>query len=455
MPVFKKAKRMSPARTLVLGFLIIIAVGTLLLCLPAASKSGKFTSIFDCLFTATSAACVTGLVVVDTWAYWSVFGQIVIALLIQVGGLGFVTIITFFNVAMGKKLGFRTLKSASEDLTESSFQNGRKIFIRIIKYSLIFEATGALIMSFALYPKYGGYGIWMAAFMSITAFCNAGFDLAGMEGEFSSLIPFQDNPAVLITIAFLIILGGLGFIVWENFLTFRETKKLSLHTRTVLVMTGALILAGTLFFLFSEWNNPKTLGKMGFGEKLLNAFFSSVTTRTAGFDSISMGDMSEFSQLGTTLLMFVGAAPGSTGGGVKVTTLMVVIMTVVSYIKNKNDVEVFHHKLSKPVIYRTVVTMALSFAAVGICFSALYFSMPSDAGAGSGAVQCLFDAVSAFSTTGLSAGATAQAGFLGKCVLIVTMFLGRVGPVSVIMSLVMNTQNRKNIVVPEGDILIG
>lgn len=455
MPVFKKAKRESPARTLVLGFLIIIAVGTLLLCLPAASKSGKFTSIFDCLFTATSAACVTGLVVVDTWAYWSIFGQIVIALLIQVGGLGFVTLITFFNVAMGKKLGFRTLKSASEDLTESSFQNGRKIFIRIVKYSLIFEAAGALIMSFALFPKYGGYGIWMAAFMSITAFCNAGFDLAGMEGEFSSLISFQDNPAVLITIAMLIILGGLGFIVWENFLTFRETKKLSLHTRTVLVMTGALILAGTLFFLFSEWNNPKTLGKMDFGEKLLNAFFSSVTTRTAGFDSISMGDMSEFSQLGTILLMFIGAAPGSTGGGVKVTTLMVVIMTVVSYIRNKNDVELFRHKLSKPVIYRTVVTLALSMTAVAICFSALYFSMPSDAGAGSGAVQCLFDAVSAFSTTGLSAGATAQAGFLGKCVLIVTMFLGRVGPVSVIMSLVMNTQNRKNIVVPEGDILIG
>ena len=455
MPVFKKAKRESPARTLVLGFLIIIAVGTLLLCLPAASKSGKFTSIFDCLFTATSAACVTGLVVVDTWAYWSIFGQIVIALLIQVGGLGFVTLITFFNVAMGKKLGFRTLKSASEDLTESSFQNGRKIFIRIVKYSLIFEATGTLIMSFALFPKYGGYGIWMAGFMSITAFCNAGFDLAGMEGEFSSLISFQDNPAVLITIAMLIILGGLGFIVWENFLTFRETKKLSLHTRTVLVMTGALILAGTLFFLFSEWNNPKTLGNMSFGEKLLNAFFSSVTTRTAGFDSISMGDMSEFSQLGTILLMFVGAAPGSTGGGVKVTTLMVVIVTVVSYIRNKNDVELFRHKLNKLVIYRTVVTLALSITAVGICFSALYFSMPSDAGAGSGAVQCLFDAVSAFSTTGLSAGATAQAGFLGKCVLIVTMFLGRVGPVSVIMSLVMNTQNRKNIVVPEGDILIG
>lgn len=455
MPVFKKEKHLSPARTLVLGFLIIIAAGSVLLCLPISSKAGSFTPIFDCLFTATSAACVTGLVVVDTWAHWTIFGQAVIALLIQVGGLGFVTIITFFNIAMGKKLGYRTLKSASEDLTESSFQNGRKIFIRIIKYSFIFEATGALIMSFALYPKYGGYGIWMSVFMSITAFCNAGFDLAGMEGEFTSIIAFQDNPAILLTIAFLIILGGLGFIVWENFLTLREKKKLSLHSRAVLVMTAALILLGTLFFLISEWNNPKTLGKMDFGEKLLNAFFSSVTTRTAGFDSISMGDMSEFSQIGTSLLMFIGAAPGSTGGGVKVTTLMVVIMTVVSYIKNKNDVELFRHKLNKLVIYRTVVTMSLSIAAVGVCFAALYFSMPSDAGAGADAVQCLFDSVSAFSTTGLTAGATAQAGYVGKSVLILTMFLGRVGPVSVIMSLVMNIQNRKNIVVPEGEILIG
>ena len=455
MPVFKKAKRDFSARTLVLGFLIIIAVGTLLLFLPVSSKSGQFTSIFDCLFTSTSAACVTGLAVVDTWAHWSIFGQVVIALLVQVGGLGFVTIITFFNVAMGKKLGFRTLKSASEDLTESSFQNGKKIFIRIVKYSLIIEAAGALAMSFPFYSRYGGYGIWMAVLTSITAFCNAGFDLSGMEGEFSSMIAFQDNPVVLITIAVLIIVGGLGFIVWENFLTLRETKKLSLHTRTVLVMTGALILVGTLLFLFSEWNNPKTLGKMDFGEKLLNAFFSSVTSRTAGFDSISMGDTSEFSQIGTVLLMFVGAAPGSTGGGVKVTTLMVVIVTVVSYTRNKNDVELFHHKLSKFVIYRTIVTLALSFAAVGICFSALYFSMPADAGAGTGAVQCLFDAVSAFSTTGLSAGATAASSFFGKCVLIVTMFLGRVGPVSVVMSLVMNTQNRKNIIVPEGHILIG
>lgn len=454
MPIFHKtAKRFNPARTLVVGFLAIIAAGTLLLCLPIASKTREFTPIFDCLFTATSASCVTGLIVYDTFAHWSLFGQIVIALLVQVGGLGFVTIITFFNVAAGKKLGYRTLKNAAGDLTESSFESGRGIFVSIIKYSFIFEICGAVILSIAFIPKYGAYGVWMGLFMSITAFCNAGFDLMGMEGEFAGLTASQHSPVVLITLALLIIVGGLGFIVWENFINIKTRRKLSLHTKTVLFMTGILILSGTLFFLIAEWRNPDTMGDMNFGEKLVNAFFCSISTRTAGFDSISMGEMSEFSQLGTIMLMFVGAAPGSTGGGIKVTTLMVIIVTVVSYIRNKNDVELFKHKIDKLTIYRTLVITVLSIFAVVVCFVALYFSMPE--GANAGAVQCLFDAVSAFSTTGLTAGATALAGTAGRILLILTMFIGRIGPVSLVMSLVMNSRERKNIVYPDGQILIG
>lgn len=456
MPIIAKAaKRLSPARTLVVGFLIIILAGTLLLCLPISSKTLEFTPIFDCLFTATSATCVTGLVVFDTFTHWSVFGQIIIALLIQVGGLGFVTIITFFNVAAGKKLGYRTLKNAAGDLTESSFEGGRRIFISIVKYSLIFELCGALVLSAVFIPKYGAYGAWMSLFMSITAFCNAGFDLMGMEGEFSSVTSCSDDPVVLITLALLIIVGGLGFIVWENFIRYKEMKKFSLHTRAVLVVTCGLIAAGTLFYLIAEWRNPATLGDMSFGEKLLNAFFSSVTARTAGFNSISVEDMSEFTQLGSIFLMFVGAAPGSTGGGIKVTTLLVLIMTVVSYMKNQNDVEIFRHKIDKLTVYRTLVLSVLSMTAVAICFIALYFSMPQETVGKVGAVQCLFDAVSAFSTTGLSAGATALAGTVGKCLLILTMFVGRIGPVSLIMSLVLSSAKRKNIVVPDGQILIG
>lgn len=454
MPIFKKAaKRFSPSRTLVVGFAAIIAVGTILLCLPISSKSGEFTPIFDCLFTATSAGCVTGLTVCDTYLHWSLFGQIVIALLIQVGGVGFVTIITFFNVAAGKKLGYHALKNAAGDLSESSFENGRGIFISIIKYTLIFELTGALILMIDLIPQYGGYGAWMSVFMSVSAFCNAGFDLFGMNGAGSSLISVQNRPAILLTLSLLIIIGGLGFIVWENFINIRERKKLSLHTKTVLFMTAVLVFGGMLFYMISESGNPKTMKNMPFGEKLLNSFFASVSTRTAGFDNLGMGDMTEFSQLGTILLMFIGAAPGSTGGGIKVTTLMVIIVTVVSYIRNKNDVELFKHKLDKLTIYRTLVISVLSMFAVALCFGFLYFSMPENTQAG--AVQCLFDAVSAFSTSGLSAGATAVTGTAGRVLLIFTMFIGRVGPVSLVMSLVMNSSKRKNIVVPDGQILIG
>lgn len=454
MPIFKKAaRRFSPARTLVVGFAVIIAAGTLLLCLPISSKSREFTPLFDCLFTATSASCVTGLVIYDTYLHWSLFGQIVIALLIQVGGLGFVTIITFFNVAAGKKLGYRTLKNAAGDLTESSFEGGRKIFISIIKYSFIFELCGAAVLAIVFVPKYGAYGVWMSIFMSITAFCNAGFDLMGMEGDGSSLISCQNDPTVLITISLLIIVGGLGFIVWENFLNIRSRKKLSLHTQTVLIMTAILLVGGTVFYMFTESRNPATMKDMPFGEKLLNSFFTAVSARTAGYDSIGMSGMTEFSQLGTVLLMFIGAAPGSTGGGIKVTTLMVLIMTVVSYIRNKNDVELLRHKIDKLTIYRTLVVSVLSMFAVAVCFTALYFSMPSDTEAG--AVQCLFDAVSAFSTAGLTAGAAALTGAAGKWLLVATMFIGRVGPVSLIMSLVMNARERKNTVVPDGQILIG
>lgn len=457
MPIFKKtAKRLSPARTLVLGFLIIIIIGALLLCLPISSKSGSFTPFFDCLFTSTSATCVTGLIVYDTFTQWNLFGQIVIALLIQIGGLGFVTIITFFNVAAGKKLGYRTLANAADGLTENNFVSGRNIFISIIKYSLILELAGAAILALVFVPNYGIYGIWVSIFMSITAFCNAGFDLMGQEEAFSSLIHYQDNPIVLITIALLIILGGLGFIVWENFLNIKKMKKLSLHSCAVLIMTAALVIGGTVFYLAAEWNNPATMKDMNFGEKLLNAFFSSVTARTAGYNSIPIEGMTDFSQLGTIFLMFIGASPASTGGGIKVTTLLVLVMTVVSYIQNKNDVEIFRHKIDKLLVYRTLVIAVLSMLAVGICFTVLYCSMPvSDGSAGSDAMQCLFESVSAFSTTGLSAGTTAAASVTGRVILIITMFIGRVGPVSLIMSLVLNSNKRKNIVVPDGQIIIG
>lgn len=455
MPVLKQKaeKAPDPARTLVIGFAVIILVGTLLLCLPISSRERTFTPLFDCLYTATSATCVTGLVIYDTYTHWSFFGQAVIALLIQVGGLGFVTIITFFNVMAGKKLGYHTLKDVTGDYSENFFEGGKKILINLMKYSGIFELAGAVILAFVFVPRYGAYGIWVSVFMSITAFCNAGFDLMGIDEEFSSLTLYSDNALVLVTIAMLIIVGGLGFIVWENFLNFKSSRKMSLHTKAVLLMTGILIAGGTVFYLLAEWSNPATLGGMNFGEKLLNAFFSSVTARTAGYNSISVDGMSEFSQLGTVFFMLVGAAPASTGGGIKVTTLLVLVMTVVSYIRNKNDVEIMGHRINKLAVYRTLVIVTLSCAAVMVCFSAMYFSMPE--GTSGQAIQCLFDAASAFSTAGLSTGAAAMTGIFGKAVIVLTMFAGRVGPVSIILSIVMRSANRKSIVVPDGQIIIG
>lgn len=452
MPVIRKSnKQMQPARTLCLGFLMIIAAGTLLLWLPFASKGEGSTPLFDCLFTATSATCVTGLVVVDTFSNWTLFGQIVIALLIQVGGLGFVTIITFFNVAAGKKLGYRTIANAADGLTESTFQGGRRIFISIMKYSMIIEGVGAVLLSIAFVPKHGGYGVWMGIFTSITAFCNAGFDLCGIDGAFGSLTGHSGDPLVLLTVAMLIIVGGLGFIVWENFLNIRKTKKLSLHTKAVLITTGALILGGMLFYLAAEWGNENTLGGMNFGEKLMNAFFSSVTARTAGYNSIPIEEMSDFTQLGTCVLMFIGASPASTGGGIKTTTLLVLIMTVVSYTRSKNDVELLGHKIDKLAVYRTLTVTVLSMLAMLVCFGVLYFSTPEEISG----VQCLFEAVSAFSTTGLSAGVTAIADTLARWVLILTMYIGRVGPVSLVLSMLMNVSKRKNLVLPEGQIIVG
>ena len=254
---------------------------------------------------------------------------------------------------------------------------------------------------------------------------------------------------MLITVALLITVGGLGFIVWENFLNIRKVRKLSLHTKAVLITSAVLTIGGTLFYLLAEWNGA-FIG-MNFGEKLLNAFFSSVTARTAGYNSVPIEDLSDFSQLGTCVLMFIGASPASTGGGIKTTTLLVLIMTVISYMQSKNDVEIMKHKIDKLAVYRTLTVTLLSLLAVILCFSVLYFTLPED----TSGVQCLFEAVSAFSTAGLSAGITAISGTAGRILLIITMFIGRVGPVSLVLSMLVNSAKRKNIIYPDGQIIVG
>lgn len=442
----------NPARVIVVSFAILILLGTFLLMLPMSSRIGQFTSFPDALFTATSATCVTGLVVVDTFTHFSAIGQMVIICLIQLGGLGLVTFATFFNMAIRKRIGLKTLQVAGESVSSGSFSDIGHLLRLVFTVTLAFELIGALILATVLVPRYGQQGMFISIFLAISAYCNAGFDILGFESPFCSLTIFFDNPVVLLTISALIICGGLGFIVWQDIYGFIKTRKLHLHTQIVLSVTGALILIGTIFFAIFEWRNPHTLGWMSTGDKILNSLFMSVTSRTAGFNSIPIESMTGISKLFTIILMFIGAAPGSTGGGIKVTTFMVIIMTVISVIRGKNDAIIAKRRVDHSVVYKAMAVVSTALLAVFISTSTIYFT--SHSGVNFKEIDSLFEAVSAFGTVGLTSGVTALANQASRYVLILTMFIGRVGPVSLALSLAMKNEN-KSAVLPEGKIMVG
>ncbi|MEG1778790.1 MAG: potassium transporter TrkG, partial [Oscillospiraceae bacterium] len=249
-----------PARIISVSFAMVILIGTILLSLPIATKSGDATPIIDALFTATSATCVTGLIIYDTFTHWSMFGQCVILALIQVGGLGLVTLATFFNLIVGKKIGIRNMQLAKESVSTNSVADVNKMVRIVMGFSFSAELVGALVLATTFVPQYGAYGIFMSIFMSVSAFCNAGFDVCGMQGEFVSLTNYTDNYVVIATISLLIVVGGLGFIVWNNLMEYRKNKRLVLHTKIVLIITGVLITFGTIVFIVFEWNNATTMG---------------------------------------------------------------------------------------------------------------------------------------------------------------------------------------------------
>lgn len=449
----KKSLWDNPTRIIVVSFALLILIGTILLILPISARSGRFTSLTDALFTATSATCVTGLVVYDTYQYWSVFGQIVILLLIQLGGLGLVTLTTFFNIAIGKKLSFKRLQLAQESVSSPDTVDANHLVKMIMVLTFSFELAGALLLCIRFVPEFGAEGVFVSLFLAISAYCNAGFDILGRTAAFSSLTQYQSDPLVLLPIALLIICGGLGFLVWQNLFTYRKVRRLLLHTKIVLVMTAVLVAFGMLAFLLFEWDNTKTLGEMNFGQKLLNSFFQSVTTRTAGFNSVDIEGTRGISKLLMIMLMFIGAAPGSTGGGIKVTTLMVLLMTVFCVTRGDDETALRGRRISKSVVYKAMAVTGIAGTAVVLASCIIYFF-----GAKSGHISglnALFESVSAFATVGLSAGVTGIANGLSRVVLILTMFIGRVGPVSLALSLAMRSVKNKHQVMPEGKILVG
>lgn len=453
MPSARIKPAATPARLIVISFAAIILTGTLLLMLPLSSRSGRITPLWNALFTATSATCVTGLVVYDTYAYFTPFGQAVILCLIQLGGLGLVTFTAFFNLLIGKKLGLRDMQLASESVSADTMADMPEMIRLAVRISIAVEATGALLLCTVFIPKYGKTGIAISVFLAVSAYCNAGFDILGREGEFSSLSGYNGSPIVLYTLMLLIIIGGLGFVVWRDLLGWHKRRRLQLHTRIVLKMTALLILAGALMFLILEWGNPRTLGPLNFFERLNAAFFQSVSFRTAGFNSVDTGGMREITKVLGILLMFIGAAPGSTGGGIKVTAVAVLVMTVICASRGQEDTVIHQRRVPKAIVYKAMAVMTLGFAIVGVT-SLIINGTAHINDRGLTGIDVIFETVSAFSTAGLSAGVTAAANLPSKIILILTMFIGRVGPVAFVLSMAMRTPQKRREVIPDGKIYL-
>jgi trk/ktr system potassium uptake protein len=413
--------------TIVYGFAAIIAAGTVLLILPISSNTGQFTSFITCLFTSTSAVCVTGLVVVDTLDHWSIFGQVVIAFLIQVGGLGFMTGATVFLIAAGRRIGLRGRILVGESVGISQIGGVVRLARNILLFTLISEALGTIIFFSRFSDKYEWpISIWKSIFQAVSAFNNAGFDLFG---GFQSLTGYYNDYLVLLTTAALIILGGISFVVLNNILHARGLHHSSVDTKLILLITMTLLALGTIVVFASEYNNPQTIGNMPLSIKILNSFFQSVTARTAGFNTISTGSLTIYSLFLIIFLMFIGGASGSTAGGIKVNTFGLIIISVWNTIRGKEHPQAYGREIPLEQIFRAITLLVLSLGLIAIVFFILSITEQFHS------INILFETVSAFGTVGLTTGITPDLSIAGKAVIVVLMFIGRLGPLTLTLAL--------------------
>lgn len=440
-------KKPSAAQVMAFGFAAIILLGGLLLMLPVCNRSGQSIPFLNALFTSTSATCVTGLVVYDTYTQFTFWGQLVILLLIEIGGLGFMTVALLFSMALGRRIGLKERSLLAETVSAMQIGGVVRLLRHVLLGTLFFEGAGAALLSFRFIPEFGlARGIWYGVFHAVSAFCNAGFDLMGVRAPFSSLTGYAGDPLVILTIASLIIIGGLGFIVWDDLRACgRHWRRYALHTKVVLACTGALILGGTLLMLLLE--HGASLAGLRDGKRLLAAFFQAVTPRTAGFNSVDLARLGHGGRLLITLLMFVGASPGSTAGGVKTTTLAVVLASLSSYLRGRRDVNLFHYQIEPQVVRRAYCSMTLyTLLILGGSFVLT--------AQGAAAERAVFETVSAIGTVGLSLGLTPFLPALSRLALILLMYAGRVGSLSVFMAV---TEARQPDILqnPVGKITIG
>ena len=465
-----------PARVIVASFLLIMFIGTLLLMLPFATKSGESIGFFDSLFTTVSATCVTGLIVRDTASTFNTFGQIVVLILIQVGGLGLVTIYSFAVSLFRRKVNVRTRVLAQENSGSFSYSELKGLLRTIISMTFGFEMIGFILYASQFIPEFGyGPGLFKALFASVSAFCNAGFDLMGdtASGPYSSFTAFNGNPVVMLTSTFLIFSGGLGFHVWKDLIEYsvgkiktilRHDRKertnihMKFHTRLAFFMSLALLVIGTLCFLVFEWTNTAglTLGNLSAGEKFSAALFQSMSLRTAGMNSIDLLALRDCTKIVCVILMFIGAGAGSTGGGIKVQAFALLISTVKSDITGKSEVIFHNHRVSRDTVQRalTIFTLGLSLMVTLTCILSVT-ERHLIANGSFTFVDLLFEAASAFGTVGLSSASTPQFSFWGQLAIVPVMFLGRVGPLTFAMGLITKDRKKYKSIYPEAKIHLG
>ena len=446
----KHGRAMSPTRVVAVAFALIILTGGLLLTLPAAAQDGQSHGFLTGLFTATSATCVTGLVLGDTWTLWSGFGQIVILCLIEIGGLGFMSVASTIIFLLRRKLGLRHRMVMAQSLSVSDMASVVRLQKWAILGSIAIQLTGALILTLRFWPDFGlEQAVIWGIFHAVSAFCNAGFDIFGKIAPNASLIIFNNDPVVCITIMALIVVGGLGFIVWEELVRVRNFRKFSVYTRMVLIGTVFLILSGAFFIGWMEWDNPATMGNMEPWQRVLNSFFQSVTARTAGFASVDQAALTDGAKATTTVLMFIGGASGSTAGGAKVVTVMVLFLFFYTKSRGRHTVCIFRRTIpdEKVIDALTITGLMLMMGVFGAIFISEACSVSF--------TDALFETVSALGTVGLTAGVTTKLTVLCQIMIIIFMYFGRVGILTISLGFLLSNNAEDRIQYAQTNLLIG